>query len=99
MVFTLCVSILGEESVYRGFAFVVLERRLGLAVAVAVTTAFYALLAPGQGWPLNAWALGFGIVLCGVRHLRKGLVPCVLVHACVSLAPRALVILRDATGT
>ena len=96
VILTLCVSIVGEESVYRGFAFVVLERRFGLAVAVGVTTAFYALLAPGQGWLLNVWALGFGVVLCGVRHLRGSLVPCVLVHVFVSLAPRVLVILREA---
>jgi len=45
-------------------------------------------VAPGQGWPLMAWAFYLGVVLCGVRLWRDNLWPVVIIHWIVGVGPK-----------
>jgi membrane protease YdiL (CAAX protease family) len=81
------IAAVGEDTLYRGYALAALEQRHGRLIAIVASSLFYALLVPGQGWPLNLWAFGFGIVLCGLRVWRKSLWVVVTVHWIVSCAP------------
>ncbi len=86
----MAVSIVAEDTLYRGYALVHLERRYGTLAAVGLTSFSYALLAPGQGLWLIGWAACFGTALCGLRLWRGNLWPVVIVHWLVALAPRLL---------
>lgn len=88
------VAMVAEDTLYRGYAFVRLRERHGVVVAGAVTTVGYALLAPGQGWPLTVFTLGLGVVLFAVRLWRGGLVPVLLVHLVAGVGPVLLGRLR-----
>lgn len=90
VVVTLGVAVCAEDSLYRGYAFAVLRERHGLVVAGAVTSISYALLTPGGGWPLMAWALGFGVVLFVLRSFSRTIWPCVVAHLVAGLAPKLL---------
>ena len=83
----LTLGVAAEETVYRGFAFRRLAERHGAWAAAAITSVAYAALAPGPELPLKAWALGFGLVLAALRHLRGNLWAVALAHAVVSLGP------------
>lgn len=82
------VAVVAEDTLYRGYAWTVLQRRHGTLFAVGVTSLFYAAVAPGAGLPLMLWALCFGVVLCGIRLWRKRLWPVVIVHWLVALGPK-----------
>ncbi|MGC4117966.1 MAG: CPBP family intramembrane metalloprotease [Myxococcales bacterium] len=84
----LLVAIAGEETLFRGYGFLELGRRHGKVWAVAITTVLYAALAGGQGFPLVAWATGFGLVLCALREWRGSLWPGAIAHAIASLGPK-----------
>ncbi len=86
----IAIAVAAEDTLYRGFALTVLRRRHGTVLAVLVTSACNALIAPGQGWPLVLWAFLFGVLLCGVRLWRNNLWPVVIVHGLVGLGPRLL---------
>ena len=87
---TMVIAAVAEDTLYRGYALVVLKDRHGAVVAIAVTTTFYALLTPAQGVPLVLWAGYFGIVLTGLRLWRKSLWPVTLTHCVVALSPKLL---------
>ena len=58
----------GEEAVLRGAIFTLLERSSGVVVAVAVTSAAFALMhVPLYGWQVVPLDLGVGIWLAGLR--------------------------------
>ena len=82
------VAVIAEDTLYRGYALTVLKERYGDLGAVCATSFFYALVAPGQGWPLMLWAFYFGAVLCGVRLWRKNLWPVVIIHWFVGVGPK-----------
>lgn len=83
-------AIIAEESLYRGYAFIVLRRRYGAIIAWVGPAILYPLLTPGPELPLKLWALGFGFVLGRLRLGTRSLVPVMLAHALVSLGPRLL---------
>jgi membrane protease YdiL (CAAX protease family) len=84
------VATASEDSLYRGYALKMLQARYGTTAAVAITTAFYAMLAGIQGWPLMLWALYFGLILSLIRLWRNNLWPVFLTHLLTSIAPRLL---------
>ncbi len=84
------VAVAAEESLYRGYALVRLRGRYGSAAAVAATSLFYALLAPGPDAALKVWALGFGAVLAIFRLFTGCLWPVAAAHLMVSLGPKLL---------
>jgi membrane protease YdiL (CAAX protease family) len=94
----IAVAVVAEDTLYRGYAFTVLRRRHGALVAALVTTVFYALITPGQGFALVAWALGFGLVLAAIRLWRESLWPVVIPHALVGIAPKLLALVSDAAS-
>lgn len=87
---TMVIAAVAEDTLYRGYALVVLKDRHGAVVAIAVTTTFYALLTPAQGLPLVLWAGSFGVVLTGLRLWRRNLWPVTLTHCIVALSPKLL---------
>ena len=91
----LVFAVLAEDTLYRGYAFHQLSRRLGRPLAVALTSLAYALIAPGQGWPLVIFAFLLGITLCLVRLLTGSLAPVVLVHAATALTPKGMALIND----
>jgi membrane protease YdiL (CAAX protease family) len=84
----LAIASAAEDTLYRGYALTVLKARHGLPVAIAVTTLFYVFIAPPRSVALLAWAVGFGVMLCGVRLWRGNLWPVVLTHALVATGPK-----------
>lgn len=90
VIVTLLIAVSAEDSLYRGYAFAVLRERHGAPIAGAVTSISYALLTPGGGWPLMAWALAFGVVLFVLRSVSKTLWPVVLAHLLTGLMPKLL---------
>ena len=82
------VAVVAEDTLYRGYALVTLEKKHGTAGAICATSFFYALVAPGEGWPLMAWAFGFGALLCLVRLWRGNLWPVVMIHRFVAMGTR-----------
>lgn len=90
MLAVLLVSIVAEDTLFRGYAFERLRTRFGTAMAVLASTLAYAPLAGIQGLALVVWAFGFGAVLCFLRAWTGTLWPVVLAHGIVALAPRAL---------
>ncbi|MFZ9889338.1 MAG: CPBP family intramembrane glutamic endopeptidase, partial [Myxococcota bacterium] len=88
LVTMMAVACFAEDLLYRGYAFVALQRRHGVAVAALVTSLGYALLTPGPELPLKIWAFGFGIVLAGLRQRTESLWPVVGLHYATSLLPR-----------
>lgn len=90
VVATLAVAVVAEDTLYRGYGLELLRGRHGTAVAVLVTSAFYALVAPGGGLPLIVWAFGFGIALGSLRVWRRNLWPVCIAHVLVSVGPRLL---------
>lgn len=87
---TLTISVIGEDTLYRGYALHVLSTRYGRVWAVLITSLFYCILAPGQGWPLNLYALYLGVALCLVRFWTGSLVAVVVAHLLVGLGPKVI---------
>lgn len=69
------VSVAVEETVYRGYALELLHARLGRAPAILLTSLAYALLVPGSGLALKAWAVGLGLLLAALKSWRRTLWP------------------------
>jgi membrane protease YdiL (CAAX protease family) len=90
----LLVAIPVEDTLYRGYAFKVLQLRHGAIAATLITTLFYAGFAGAQGLPVVAWAVYFGLVLSGLRLWRKNLWVVAIVHCVVSLGPKVLASLQ-----
>jgi membrane protease YdiL (CAAX protease family) len=71
-----------EESVYRGYAITVLRQKLGVALAVIVTSLFFGALHLGffgaQGMVANVFD---GLLLAVLYIWRESLLPPVLAHA------------------
>jgi membrane protease YdiL (CAAX protease family) len=86
----LAIAVVAEDSIYRGYAFQALWRRYGAPIAFAVTTFFYVLVTPGEGFALRIWTLYFGLILCALRLWRGNLWPVVIVHFLVGLSPKLL---------
>jgi membrane protease YdiL (CAAX protease family) len=81
--FGITLAPLMEELFFRGFLYPVLERRLGLSVAVVLTAAGFALLHGSQ--LLFAWGpvlviFLVGVVLTGVRAKRNSVAAGLLIH-------------------
>jgi len=87
---TFIVSVVAEETIYRGYALEVLRTRRSVPVVIALTSVGYALLAPGTNLAPKAWALLFGIFLAALRLWRGSLWPGALIHLAASLAPKIM---------
>jgi membrane protease YdiL (CAAX protease family) len=86
----LLTAVVAEDTLYRGYALHVLKGRHGTVAALAITTACYALLAPGPGFALRLWSIYFGAVLGALRLWRRNLWPVAITHGLVALGPRLL---------
>lgn len=84
------VAVAAEETIYRGYALTLLRERLSTGAAIVLSAVGYALLAPGSGLALKAWALSLGLLLGATRLLRGTLWPGALLHLSLSLAPKLL---------
>lgn len=79
-----------EDTLFRGYALVELRARHNTAVALLASALFYAPLAGAQGGALVVWALGFGLVLAGLRLWRNNLWAVWWTHVVVVLGPKVL---------
>jgi membrane protease YdiL (CAAX protease family) len=76
-----------EESLLRGSLFTVLERRHGTVMAVAVTSAAFALLhAPVYGWAVVPLDLTVGVWLGALRAVTGSVTAPALAHSVADLA-------------
>ena len=76
-----------EEAVLRGALFDVLAEWGGLAAAVLITSAVFALMhVPLYGWHVVPLDLGVGLVFAGLRILSGGIAAPALAHALADLA-------------
>jgi membrane protease YdiL (CAAX protease family) len=76
-----------EEALLRGVLFDGLERRGGLALAVVVTTAVFAVMhVPLYGWHVVPLDLAVGLVLAGLRLSTRTIVAPAAAHAVADLA-------------
>jgi membrane protease YdiL (CAAX protease family) len=87
---TFAVSVIAEETIYRGYALEVFRTRRSVPVVIAVTSVGYAVLAPGTNLAPKAWALLFGVLLAALRLWRGSLWPGALIHLAASLTPKLL---------
>lgn len=88
------VSVVVEETVYRGYALDLLHARLGRFFAVLLTSFGYALLVPGTGLALKAWAVAFGLLLAALKSWRGSLWPGALIHLALSLGPKIVALVQ-----
>lgn len=86
----LSVAAAAEDSLYRGYALTALRARHGLVLAIAVTSCFYAFIAPVRSVALVVWAVSFGGLLCGLRLWRGNLWPVAITHVFVAAGPALL---------
>jgi membrane protease YdiL (CAAX protease family) len=93
----LIAAVVAEDTLYRGYALRQLSSRIGRPGAVVLTSVAYALLAPGQGWPLVLFAFILGIGLCAIRLATVSIVPVMFVHAATALAPKVEALLAKAS--
>jgi membrane protease YdiL (CAAX protease family) len=81
------VVAVAEESLLRGSLFTVLERRHGTTIAVAVTSAAFALLhAPVYGWAVVPLDLAVGVWLGALRAVTGSVTAPAIAHTAADLA-------------